>query len=120
MTKVHVARDENGEIKTIYRKPQPGMALEEIDEDSADVKAMELSTSKTRAGGARADGMRTSASRTITHLRKDSAAELETWARGYIDADGITDVAEAKKAVKRIETSFVELLQVIACVARRV
>lgn len=54
----------------------------------------------------------------ITHLRTDTLAQIETFVRNQIAADGVSNIAQAQQCLKRIETAVVNLFKALALVVR--
>ncbi len=55
----------------------------------------------------------------VSHLRADTPAQIETFVRGRLNVDGVTDLASAKLCLKRMETGFVTIMKVLALIARQ-
>lgn len=54
----------------------------------------------------------------ISHFKSDSLAQLETFVRNQINADGVTNLATAQTCLKRLETSQVILFKALALILR--
>jgi hypothetical protein len=77
--------------------------------------APSLSAAQLRENAFKADQTRIDL---ITHLKNDTLAQIETFVRNQINADGVTNLATAQQALKRIETSIVILFKALALSVR--
>ena len=50
----------------------------------------------------------------LNRMKTQTNAEIEAWLRGWLDADGVTNLATAITFCKRVETSIVTIVKAIS------
>lgn len=118
----YVSRDESETVNGLYAMLQPGHAEEFLADDDAEVMEFRnpTPTAEQIAEQERKAEIKQDQSRAalLDKLQTASLANIETYVRGQIDADSVTNDATAKQCLKRIETGLVTLALIVALDAR--